>query len=281
MKDNFNWNRFSEVFIMDARSLWSRYGLTMLILSVIPLAVWLFCAMLGQYAPDDVSPLTRWFIIGVVTALACIMTPSQMYKSCNQPKEGIYYAMLPASCLEKYLSMLLFSVIICPLLVLCGSILTDCIARLMPIGHYNQWLFADNPFVYPSWYVDDNYSTFLQVKDIVSPLFIVIYTLLVYLMPIALFLFTNTLFRRHKVLKTILWCWLIQFVLQLISLPILLSRIANLSNSESIMEFYIFNTKLYSVEGFRILFWTTFAIIFINDAVLLWGTYRRLKKMKY
>ena len=33
---------------------------------------------------------------------------------------------------------------------------------------------------------------------------------------VALFLFTNTIFKKHKVLQTLLWTWLISFVLNII-----------------------------------------------------------------
>ena len=69
-----------------------------------------------------------------------MVTPSRMYRTCNLQKEGIYYAMLPASKLEKYLSMLLFTIVVCPLLCFLGGMVLDYFLTLLPFGPYNKWL---------------------------------------------------------------------------------------------------------------------------------------------
>ena len=179
MNKTFDWSRFGKLVRKDFSNIWQNAGTSLLIITLLPLAVWLFW----------------WALSGV--------TPSRMYRTCNLQKEGIYYAMLPASKLEKYLSMLLFTVVICPLLCLCGSIVLDYFLTLLPFGSYNKWLWQTDYLAegldYYRLMVSGNVPNMDSEKvrvftEVVTPGKVVLYGLVAYLNYVALFLFTNTIF---------------------------------------------------------------------------------------
>ena len=270
MNPKFSWNRFCKVVAKDGRSLWSNYGLTMLIISMLPFAFWLFKFVLSVMTHNisETDPdLRRSFYFFALPLLVAIMAPSRMYRTCNLPKEGVYFAMLPASKLEKYLSMMLYCVIVCPLLSFLAILLMDTLLSVLPFGSYMQ-----------GWWVDN--ATVSMGDDV--PGYIVwgvgILIFLLYFKKVMLFMFTSTIFKRHKVIKTVLWLMAIYFVLSLIMMPLLV--VIGNSYSESIETFFGSYRVDYELLGGYVL-WSAVAVQFVVSAVLVWWTGHRLKKMRY
>ena len=136
MNNTFEWSRFCKVVRKDFSNIWQNAGTSLLIITLLPIAAWLlwwaFSGLSDEFPP--IIPEIRWGMIVFSVGLAAIFAPSRMYRTCNLQKEGIYFAMLPASKLEKYLSMLLFTIVVCPLLCLLGGIVLDYFLTLLPIG---------------------------------------------------------------------------------------------------------------------------------------------------
>ena len=285
MNKTFDWSRFGKLVRKDFSNIWQNAGTSLLIITLLPLAVWLFWwALSGVKDVPAILPEVRWGFIACVVSLAVIVTPSRMYRTCNLQKEGIYYAMLPASKLEKYLSMLLFTVVICPLLCLCGSIVLDYFLTLLPFGSYNKWLWQtdylasglDYYRMLVSGNVPDLDSEELRVfAEVVTPGKVVLYGLVAYLSYAALFLFTNTIFKKHKVLQTLLWTWLISFAINLVCTPIMGAMVLNGNWVEAILQ------SVDPVRGFNIAYWAATAWGILLTVVFLWWTAYRLKHMKY
>lgn len=271
MNEKFDIKRFGQVVSADARNLWPRYGLTMLILVLLPFAVWLLTALISKSA--TIPTYVRICLITCVVELACCLTPSRMYKNCNLPKEGIYFAMLPASKLEKFLSMMLFCIVVCPLLVLAGSLVLDAILSLIPVGPYKDSTLVFFSDLRKAWlnYVNVCYDPYHGTL-LVSPWALVLELILSYLSTVMLFMFTNTIFHKHKVLKTILWCMLISFVLQVIVLPVFIHNVDSIG--VWIAEHFQDIPIVWVYVG-------TLLPSFIFVALLTWWTCHRLQKMTY
>ena len=126
MNNTFEWSRFCKVVRKDFSNIWQNAGTSLLIITLLPILAWLlWWALSGIEEMPAIVPEVRWCFIAGSVLLAAIVSPSRMYRTCNLQKEGIYFAMLPASKLEKYLSMLLFTIVICPLLCFVGSMVLD------------------------------------------------------------------------------------------------------------------------------------------------------------
>lgn len=278
MNRNFEWSRFCKVVRKDFGNIWQQAGTTLLMLTLIPLGVWLV-RMALTVGYGTIVPEARWSVIGMMVVLASGLTPSRLYRTCNLPKEGIYFAMLPASKLEKYLSMLLFSILVCPLMCLVGSIALDYLLTLLPFGPYEKWLWQTDDLaelldeyrrIVASSPTDGAGEQVCLFTKVLTPGWVVLSMVLSYLYNAAIFIFTNTIFKKHKVLQTVLWIWLISFVVSLVSAPMMFRF--GFEFDPSAAEF------VHSVEVF---FVSTMALSAVMTGVLLCWGWHKLKRMSY
>ena len=276
MNNTFDWNRFTKVVGKDCRNLWPMFGPTMLILAALPFALWLLLLVTGADAhmPADI----RLWMICCLAMIAALMTPSRLYRTMNLRNEGIYYAMLPASKLEKYLSMLLYTFIVCPLLVYIGSLLLDVVLTILPIGPYKNWIWEGRMgFPLPLSFGDLPRMEFPGAENFPAGWFVVS-SLTSYIASTAIFVFTATVFKKHKVLFTLLWLYLIQFVLSIAAIPVGIS----MSMSPDMMEWlYDSFHDWSSQQAVNLLFGSLVAFNLLLGGVLLWLTRRRLNRMPY
>ena len=284
MNNTFEWSRFCKVVRKDFSNIWQNAGTSLLIITLLPILAWLlWWALSGIEEMPAIVPEVRWCFIAGSVILAAMVSPSRMYRTSNLQKEGIYFAMLPASKLEKYLSMLLFTIVVCPLLCFLGGMVLDYFLTLLPFGPYNKWLWqtdylADAMDAYRGLVsgafpnVDENTMMLVQVF---TPWRVVLYALLCHLSYVALFLFTNTIFKKHKVLQTLLWTWLISFVLNIILTPIMG---AMMLSGNWLQEFF---ETADPVRSLNIAYWVATAWSIVLTTVFFWWASYRLKHMKY
>ena len=268
----------------DFSNIWQNAGTSLLIITLLPIAAWLlWWALSGIEEMPAIVPEVRWCFIAGSVLLAAIVSPSRMYRTCNLQKEGIYFAMLPASKLEKYLSMLLFTIVVCPLLCFLGGMVLDYLLTLLPFGPYRKWLWQTDYLAdfldgyrglvggqFPN--VDEDV---MMLTKVFTPGKVVIYGLIAYLSYVGLFLFTTTIFKKHKVLQTILWTWLISFVLNIIFTPIMG---AMMLSGNWLQEFL---KSADPVRSLNTAYWIATAWGMLLTVVFFWWASYRLKHMKY
>lgn len=283
MNNKFDWNRFCKVVNKDFRNMWPMFGTTMIILAALPFAVWLFMTVLG--IDDPLDPAVRLLIIQGVAYIAALMAPSRMYRTWNLRNEGIYFAMQPASKLEKYCSALLFSLIVCPLAVFLGSMVLDVFLTLLPFGPWEAWLWQSKvgfPFVFDV----GNILGDMAVSDYGSDAFRVMHfgTLynigcwLGYIATVLMFVFTATLFKRHKVLLTILWLYVINFVLSIVLIPLFMFLFGS---TDFIEWMYELSERMSPEQMVGWVFGISIAFDVLLIALFGWLSWRRLKRMTY
>lgn len=284
MNNTFDWTRFCKVVRKDFNNIWRNAGTSLLIITLLPILAWLlWWALSGVEEIPAIAPEVRWCFIAGSVLLAAMVSPSRMYRTANLQKEGIYFAMLPASKLEKYLSMLLFTIVVCPLLCFLGGMVLDYFLTLLPFGPYNKWLWqtdylADALDGYRALvagkFPDVNQDTMLLVQ-VFTPWKVVLYALLCHLSYVALFLFTNTIFKKHKVLQTLLWTWLISFVLNLVLTPVMGAMMLSGNWLQEFLE------SADPVRSLNIAYWAATAWSIVLTTVFFWWANYRLKHMKY
>ena len=284
MNNTFDWTRFCKVVRKDFSNIWQNAGTSLLIITLLPILAWLlWWALSGIEAVPAIAPEVRWCFIAGSVLLAAMVSPSRMYRTANLQKEGIYFAMLPASKLEKYLSMLLFTIVVCPLLCFLGGMVLDYFLTLLPFGPYNKWLWQTDYLadaldgyrgLVSGAFPNVNENTLMLVQ-VFTPWKVVLYALLCHLSNVALFLFTNTIFKKHKVLQTLLWTWLISFVLNIVLTPIMG---AMMIDGNWIEEFF---ETANPVRSFNIAYWAAVVWSVVLTTVFFWWASYRLKNMKY
>lgn len=264
---NFEFNRFNKVVVRDFHNTYSLFGMSMLIIMMIPAFVWL----MGLAVNDSVGEVwSRRNFISMAVYLTAAISSMKIYGSCNLVGKGNYFAMLPASLCEKFTSMVVYCFVVCPLVVFVGSVAVDTILTLLPFGPYKEYLWQ-----VPDWMSQLNtlggYTTgFGAFVLLIFRLFAVA----------SLFMLANTIFKRNKFVKTILWLMLIVFALIIIIVPIMhhinwpehwnwivkMAEWLGIKSQETLMHFIYWSRLLGNAL-------VTFIFSFI--------AYRRLKKMQY
>ena len=280
MNNKFEWNRFCKVIAKDFRNIGPMFGTTMIILAALPFAVWLFMTVLGG-SNNQMPPDIRLVMIEAMAYVAAIMAPSRMYRTWNLRNDGIYYAMLPASKLEKFCSALLFSLVVCPLAVYLGGMVLDIFLTALPFGPWEDWIWQGKmgfPFTFDLSVLNE-----MAANEEAGDMFLHFGTLynvgcwVGYICTVLMFLFTSTLFKRHKVLQTILWIYVIEFVLSIILMPVMISLAGNTDFMEIIYNYFTTAPK----QALDRILWWGIAFNILLTVLFGWLSWRRLNRMPY
>lgn len=276
-----DWNRFCKVVAKDFRNMWPMFGTTMIILAALPFAVWLMMYVFGgrdAHMPADL----RLIMIETVAYIAAIMAPSRMYRTWNLRNEGIYYAMLPASKAEKFCSALLFSLIVCPLAVYLGSLVLDVFLTVVPFGPWQEWIWQGE-MGFPFTFDMSTLSEYAAAEE-GAELFLHLGWMwqvacwIGYISTVLMFLFTSTIFKKHKVLQTILWLYVINFVLSIVLVPVL---VAVFSDSSFMDWFMQLPDRMSGEQMVNWIFGLALGFDVLMTALFGWLSWRRLNRMAY
>ena len=262
-----NIERFKKVVVRDFHNTYSLFGLSMLIIMLTPVALWMLGLVFGE---REMPSYLRMSMIEFVVFLTAAISSMKIYNSCNLVGKGNYFAMLPASLCEKFTSMVLYFFVVCPLVVFVGSVAVDTILTLLPFGPYKEFLWQ-----VPDWMrnvntLDGNISGFGYFVLMAIKIFGVA----------SLFMLANTIFKKNKFIKTILWLMVIAFALILIIAPIM-NHIDWPNYWDLVIKIGEW-LKIKSQEQLaHIFYWSQIFLDALLTFIFSFITYRRLKKMQY
>ena len=116
--DVFNFNRFGRYLVTDTKNAINRYGISLLVLAAFSFAGYLLAGLFssvvnGSWYSMPVAGRVTIFLF--VTTIVLAMAPAKMFGFITDKKEGSDFLMLPASPLEKTISMVIISCIFMPL----------------------------------------------------------------------------------------------------------------------------------------------------------------------
>ncbi len=264
MNNTFDFSRFKKVLVKDLRNLVPTFGRVLLGLALLPMAFWLLNLLTEPF--DYTSAETRQFYIIAIATITLALAPSFVYGNCNRMKKGIHFAMLPASKLEKYLSMIVVTLVVAPVAVMLAAALIDLLLTLLPFGSYREWLWSTQGTDYVQ----------IEIAMMTGVDYTLFYLLVSAVSTGGLYMFTNTLFKKHKVISTILWCLLIGWVFSMVFMGVVVN---NIENFEERVEAWAMTV---SVEQFGARFYWIFTLsqLLVGIGFYVWGGLR-LKKMRY
>ena len=110
-------NRFGRYLVTDIKNAIARYGISFLIMATISLTSYLlvgfFATIVGAgWYSLEVEP--RTIIMGITLIVLTITAPAKIFGFVTDKKEGSSFLMIPASSLEKTLSMIIVCCVIVP-----------------------------------------------------------------------------------------------------------------------------------------------------------------------
>lgn len=116
--DIFNIGRFGRYFASDLRTCWSNYGLSLLTIAILfPVGSYILTnafnlVLKSTWDGPDIG--LRSFIFIVATICLVVTMPVKCYGRITEKQYGSFFITLPASRLEKFISMFLMTSILAP-----------------------------------------------------------------------------------------------------------------------------------------------------------------------
>ena len=225
MENTFNFERFGKVFSLDVKRYVTQFGLTFLILCAMPIVMWLISLVFGFRMPCVARVTVTWMAIW----LSAILVPAKAFGYINLQREGVSYAMLPASNLEKFLSIAILC-LLTPIAVMACSYGIDSLLTLLPWGGFNKFI-TGGVLKSIEYYmigidaVGEAVETKMSVIDMFDSMASSeeIYMFISTVFTVGLFLFGNSLFKTHKTAKTFAVMMGVSYAVSLIMQIVLLS----------------------------------------------------------
>jgi len=279
MNNTLDFNRLGKVIRRDGMNYIPNFGWSLVILWAIPLVIWLISFAFAQYGGEVTS---RAGFLGFLSTIALIIAPAKLYKDCNDSRKGIQYAMMPASTLEKFLSMFLYCVIVTPIVYIVGAVAIDTILALFPGKNpYGCFIFKSffNPIAQSKELAESmgGYTEFYdEFASIFSTFSIVMSKILTVITTASIFMFGNMIFKKRKTSKMIGILVLIFIFLMIVFIKWTVNyegKMFDAPNEEFKEEYFtnLVTTAIYAI-------WVLDAII---SAIMLGLTYYKIKTQKY
>ena len=279
MNNTFSFNRFKNLLLKDGKMYVRNFGTSLIVWCSLNAIFWIFNLLFGS----ETMPPIRFGMLCTWTALAMLMVPSKVYGNANLSREGVGFAMMPASSLEKFVSMFLYCAIVTPVIVFFGGYLVDTLLSLFPFGGFDKpirlytlneivsRMMTDNEGVVQMGELSISATTLFPIGVIRTSLYMGI------IQWAALFMLGNMLFKKHKAGKTFA-CYLgISYLFSMLFGLLVVS-------SDRIEQWLESLEDLPAEEVVRLWHNATIwgmIISIVITAVLLYFTYRKIKTQKY
>lgn len=268
MSNTFDFNRFGKLVKYDFFNM-LQSGLPFILLSAAALAgIWIISIV----ACASSSEAFRFIILCITTYLALIMNTSYLYGKVNLPKRGIPSAMLPASKCEKFWSMMLYSLVVVPACCFAAGLAADTLLYLLPLGGFDTPIWK----AFPS--SNYNFDTSNVAVRLACAGFIATFVSSL-INNHAQFFFTNTIFKRHKIIFTFVALWVIGMAISTIGVPIL--TMLDIDNSNWIIRWFEGMATSNPDRAYTIMFAIGIGINLLMATGLYTWSYFRIKNAKY
>ena len=269
MNEVFDIKRLGRLIKYEVINYIPNFFKSLLIFASVIAAVWIFSLTVDFNA----CPHSRAGLVNALFVLAIVLSPFIVYKDMNDRKRGYIYAMIPASTLEKLLSMIVLCVVIVPLLAYAVLTATDLLLWLLSKAGIGPFLHMEfyNPFTAVKL-VDDEY--------LLPHIYPVFDSIIYFVNLIAYTIMFNTIFRKNKVLKTILFNMAMSFAFVILTAVVLNVTTPEFWEDmfEGLVEWLDEKTD---VELFGYMMTTMRCLTILMSMAFLSITYFRIKKVNY
>ena len=291
--DVFSFNRFWRYLKSDFDAFVSRYGITLLVISTMPVSLEVFSGVLslmgtGKWEGMDINSRLGLFVLFGIIML--INAPSKLYGHITDRKEGSTFLLLPVSKLEKYISMILITCVVLPFIyILIYMGLDVMVCMFDPTCNVSLFTFMDSYDEFSRTALGSQNQILQSVlnnnfRSTLGPLYFIDDIIRVSL----IFLLGALVFKTSKTGKTLGCAILISMLFKLALAP----AIASFANVESLYQFGNSGHLDLSSEAFRSVFplnaWIWNHLVLIDtvwditlDCILLLLIWLRLKKINH
>lgn len=240
MNNKFDCKRFGQVLAKDWKDYFRSFGISLIVWSCIPVLFWIATLIFDT----DMGVEGRIILIASLVFSVLMFVPSKVYGNANLSRNGVSFAILPATNAEKFFSMLIYCSILTPIIVGLGSWAIDTLLTLLPFGGFEEFV--------------------MLPKSHLGMLILTIGSAI--LLMSSIFVFGNMVFKKRKAGKTIAWTMLIMFVITM------LFQVLNIWNA---LDNWFMSL---SSNG---LLWVYIGICLVFAILFYYLTYRKIKNQKY
>ena len=132
--NTFNFSRFGKYYVSDLKNTFNNTWLTVLLTSLSGLIAYLFCGTIhllvdGSWASYGLTGRCISFFILLYVLI--LVVPSKAYGFFTDKRSGGFYTLIPASSLEKFLTMFINTAILTPLAYVAIALAADSLLCLV------------------------------------------------------------------------------------------------------------------------------------------------------
>lgn len=138
MNNTFSFNRFGKYFMHDLKKAYSNGGLSLLVIGIIPLIVYVFYHMMTLVFSHEWADYTVSTQISALVTSIFVLTmtiPVKLYGGLTDKRSGADWLLIPASKLEKFISMVLVLTVVIPVTYFVLFFGTDWILSILDPGY--------------------------------------------------------------------------------------------------------------------------------------------------
>ena len=267
MNNVFDFKRFGNYFLYDLRNAKNNYGLSLLILGGMPIVLYIIVQLFSLIFSQHLTPIAmpvKYIQICIVILIATIGAGTKIYGHVTDKKAGSNFLMLPASTLEKWLSMCLVVCVVVPFVLFALQIASDAAMSLIFPNSYGARLYELLPLQ--------------QAKDMLNEEGIQInmegYLFLEWCQSALIFTLGAIIFKKSKIAKTILCLLAISFVISTIMMVII--------GIDGVNVYFNWLEHFDTVVGATsFINWTMNITYFLTMAILMGAMYYRIRTLKH
>jgi hypothetical protein len=272
MNETFNFSRFWTYFKYDLKQMWRNHSKAAILIggaSAIFYVVWLLCSLV--FAQHWTTPPIAARLVILILAFAILeLYQVRTYGYLTEKKAGSAWLMIPASKAEKYVSMLLVSLIVIPLLFFVVYFLIDGFLSLVD-PTYGKALLTGAVGAYKG--AIESLSALSDVSPIsFSSPGLWFYTIIGCFCNFLYFLLCGICFKKNKLVAAIAILFGISLLFSLISGAFLPSFVKNISDSLDETQLTEWVVRMMNIS---------MAVTCIITVGLAWGVWRRIKTIQH
>ena len=258
--------RFGQYFLYDLRRAWNNYGLSLLLMGLIPIilyVVYQFISLVSGRGTDLMPDPMKFVALFAVLCVVILGAGVKLYGFVTEKRAGSDFLMLPASTTEKWLSMALMVCIVLPAVLFALLFVSDALMSLVFPLTYGGRLFNQA-------FANDILAEVMDEEGVSFNLPAVLFCN--WCESILVFTLGAICFKRAKVAKTLLCLFGFSIVLSM--LMVLIFGTSHI-DTEQLEAFFETPDRV-----FRFLNWTVNIVYTVIIGGLLWGIWNRLRTLK-
>ena len=141
MNNVFDLQRFGNYFLYDLRRAKNNYAVSLLVIGLLPVALYIitqFFSLVTGNGLTELSDIPKFIAVFAGIVAVMMSAGAKIYGSITEKRSGSDYLLLPASTLEKWLSMILIVCVVLPVLLFVLLTLSDGIMSLLLPNSYGD-----------------------------------------------------------------------------------------------------------------------------------------------